>query len=151
MKNKTQNGKWIFSSLLLAACMVSAQDKGMSSQMPKEKMGGDISMMDMMGKSKQSCMSTSGDLDKVMKLMQDARKSDDKAKMMVAMESAVSQMMTMKENMGQCMGMMGSMMENKGMMDNCMMGEKGKDFSKSKSKAKAKVDTVDHVKHHPAK
>ena len=153
MKNKIQNGKWIFASLLLTAFLASAQDKGLTpqkgSQMPTEKKGGDMSMMEMMGKSKQSCMSTSGDLDKVMKMMQDALKSDDKTQMKTAMESAENQMMMMKGNMSQCTGLMGNMMANKGLMDDCIMG--GRVDGIAESKSNVQKDTLGYPKHYPDK
>ena len=153
MKNKIQYGKWIFSSLLLTACLALGQDKGMSSQkgsqMPVEKKGGDMSMMEMMGKSKQSCTSTSGDLDKVMKMMQDALKSDDKTQMKAAMESAENQMVMMKGTMSQCTGMMGNMMAKKGLMDDCIMG--GRVDGIAESKSNVQKDTLGYPKHYPAK
>ena len=159
MKNTIQNTKLILSCLLLATGMVTAQDKEMSgmdmskgkgTQMPMEKESGDMSMKDMVGKSKQSCMGTSDTMDIIMKTMQDAMKSDDKDMMKSALQMAENHMMGMKEKMGECSGMMDMMggMMGKGMMDK---GIGGKAKSSTKSKSKAAADTVDHAKHHPAK
>lgn len=122
-----------------------------SSAMP---MGGGMSMMDMMGKSNMSCMATHDSLESLSKSIQEAIKSDDKAKMKAALLQADAHVAQMKGHMDMCMGMMNMM---GGMMGGGMMGGKteggmnmgGKMTGDKKPAAPEKEEAVEHEKHHP--
>ncbi len=119
-----------------------AEDKAMmnSTKNMKDKpmtgMSDNMSMMDMMGKSNMNCMATSDSLDQLLKIIQTAKSSGDKQKMVSALTAAETHIAEMKNNMNQCMKMMGQM-------------EKMTDKKPSVSPPANKDLPADHEKHHP--
>lgn len=123
---------------------------------PAMAKGNGMTMMDMMGKSNMSCMATHDSLDALSKEVQDAIKSDDKAKMKAALQKTDAHFAQMKSHMSMCMDMMNMM---GGMMGGNMMGGKpeggmgmvGKAAEEAKPIApdKEKDKGEDHEKHHP--
>ncbi|HKP96946.1 MAG TPA: hypothetical protein VJ385_14445 [Fibrobacteria bacterium] len=100
------------------------------------RQGGGMTMMDMMGKSNVSCMATSDSLESLSKAVQEALKSDDKAKMKAALQRTDAQIAQMKSHMSMCMDMMN------------MMGGKMQGEDKSPA-AEKKDEAAEHEKHHP--
>jgi hypothetical protein len=115
--------------------------------------GGGMTMMDMMGQSNMSCMATHDSLESLSKTIQEALKSDDKAKMKSALQQADAHFAQMKNHMSKCMDMMNMM---GGMMGGGMMGGKsgqgmgmgGKPQGDAKP-ATPDNDAAEHEKHHP--
>ncbi len=150
-------------TLLLAfalfATLAVAGESGMEGNMPgsKGEMGGGMSMMEMSGKAGGECRMMSDTLGGLLKTVQDAKRSDDKAKMKAALEQVEGHIAGMRSHMGECMNMMG-MMEK--MMGGGMMsgGMSGMDSAGNPSKAGQKPNTKsvkteddEHEKHHPKK
>lgn len=144
---------WAIAGLLLTGGLALAKDKEKAPAAPSEKsmsgmgnMDEGMSMMDMMGKSQTGCMATSDTLDKLLKTVQDAEKSDDKAKMKAALNLTANHITEMKGHMGQCMNMMNSMgkMMGKGGM---MPMDKGMENHPPSGKAETEA-TPEHEKHH---
>ncbi|MEO6097410.1 MAG: hypothetical protein ABIW76_17885 [Fibrobacteria bacterium] len=109
--------------------------------------GGGMSMMGMMGNSKMGCMATSDTLDVLLKTVQDARKSKDKAKMAAALATVETHIGVMKGHMEKCkgmMGMMGMMMDGDG-----MKGMQGMKPAPDAPVSGSKQDPAEHEKHHP--
>jgi hypothetical protein len=141
-------------ALLLAACFGFAADKAAPAGKHGESMegmGGGMPMMDMMGDTKGECMATSDSLSKVLAAVQEARKSDDKAKMKAALEMVEGRIAGMQGHMGECKANMGHCMEMMkmmgGMMGGGMMGQgmQGMD----KKSGNEKMEPSEHEKHHP--
>ena len=146
---------------IIAAFMISAQagENGAEKSNPPSKagMGAGMSMMDMTSKARGECMMASDTLGGLHKTVQDARKSDDKAKMKVALQRVEDHIAAMKVHMGQCtdmMGMMGQMMGGnmmqggmmgKGMKNGGMMNQDSAQTSRMPSKGKQD----NYEKHHP--
>jgi hypothetical protein len=135
---------------LAAAGNVAAKEKEASAA----KQGGGMTMMDMMGKSSMSCMTTSDSLESLSKAVQEALKSDDKAKMKAALQQAEAHIAQMKNHMSMCTdmmnmmsGMMGSGKSEGGMMGGGMGGKMQED-AKSPG-AEKKNEAAEHEKHHP--
>lgn len=145
---------WIMSGLILAGGAAVGKEKEKMPTSPSEKsmggmgnMGAGMSMMDMMGKSHMGCMATSDTLDKLLKTVQDAERSEDKAKMKAALVLTENHISEMKGHMGQCMNMMdsmGRMMDGSGIM----AMNKGQEPSPPTGKSE-KAEPTDHEKHHP--
>lgn len=149
MKNKTVLSI-SFMCIALGFGVAVAKDKEASGM---AKVGG-MTMMDMMGKSNMGCMATRDSLDALSKEVQDAIKSDDKAKMKAALQKTDAHFAQMKSHMSMCMDMMnmmggmmgGSMMEGK---SEGGMGMGGKMDEKAKPAAPDKEKAEEHEKHHP--
>jgi hypothetical protein len=109
------------------------------------KQSGGMTMMDMMGKSNMSCMATSDSLESLSKAVQEALKSDDKAKMKAALQRTDAHIAQMKSHMTMCMDMMNMM---GGMMGGGMMGGKMQGEQKPPA-AEKKDEAAEHEKHHP--
>lgn len=129
----------VFSGFLLAAGISMGAEKEKAVSTPAGKsmghmggkggmggdMGGGMSMMDMMGNSKMNCMAASDTLADLQKKVQDALKSDDKAKMKTALQLVENRVSGMQAHMSQCSNMMESMgsMMGGGMMGGASMGK----------------------------
>ncbi len=142
----------LISGLLLSAGISTAKEAEKATAMPGEKsavgmgnMSGGMSMMGMMDSAHGDCMAASDSLDKLLKTVQEARKSDDKTKMNAALLATESQIAVMKDHMGRCMNMMGMMGQ--------MMGGEGMKGMKGGAAAPApkqkKEESAEHEKHHP--
>lgn len=108
-------------------------------------MGG-MSMMDMMGRSNMNCMATSDTLESLEKVIKEALKSDDKAKMKSALQKAETHFAGMREHMSDCMGMMK-------MMGGMMGGMEGKGGGMREGMGPGRDDGKPgpgaHERHHP--
>ncbi len=103
---------------------------------PMTGMSDNMSMMDMKHKSNMNCMATSDSLDQLLKIIQTAKSSGDKQKMVSALTAAETHIADMKTKMNQCMKMMGEM-ENMTDKKPSMAPPANKDLP------------ADHEKHHP--
>ena len=86
-----------------------------ATQKPQGQQSGQMmmSMDDMMKGCRDHCTKTSTSMDGTMKMMNDAKQSNDATKMRATLDQAQKQMTEMKEHMTMCMNMM-SMMQNMG-------------------------------------
>ena len=80
-----------------------------------------MSMDDMMKQCRDHCSKASKSMDETMKMMNDAKQSNDVNKMRAAMDQMQKPMADMKQHMNMCMSMMDMMQKMGG-----MMGEKKK-------------------------
>ena len=94
----------VASALMFAA--VSHGDPPAKGKEPAAKPREGMSMMDMMGKSDKGCMATHDSLETLTKVVQDALKSDDKAKKKAALQKVDAHFAQMKDHMATCMDMM---------------------------------------------
>jgi hypothetical protein len=140
------------SFLAIGAALAKDKDPGMG-QMGSKESG--MSMMDMMGKSNMSCMATRDSLDALSKEVQDAIKSDDKAKMKAVLQKADGHFAQMRNHMSTCMdmmsmmgGMMGGGMKGGGKSDGRMEGKMSGE-PKPVTPEKNKDQAEEHEKHHP--
>jgi hypothetical protein len=139
-------------SLLAAAGLCAALGSHAAWSAEKEEAGkresGGMTMMDMMDKSDMSCMSTRDSLESLARTVQEALKSDDKAKMKAALQLADAHFAQMRSHMSTCMDMMnrmGGMMGGKA-EGGMGMGEKKPGEAKP---AAEKGSSPEHEKHHP--
>ena len=105
-------------------------------------------MMEMTGSSRGECWAVSDTIDKLLKTVQEAKASEDKARMKTALQQVEDQITSMKSRMGRCTDMMGIMQKMKGgMMGGSMMGL---DTAKAGPKPKAgKFEESEHERHYP--
>lgn len=151
--------KYLMVIMATLAISTHAGSNGMNGSTSPEKagMGSGMSMMDMTTKVQGECMMASDTLGGLLKTVQDARKSDDKAKMTAALQRVEEHIAAMKAHMGQCtdmMGMMGHMMGGNmmkgGMMGKGMMnGNMMKSDSTMAEPMSKKGNQADHEAHHP--
>ena len=151
--------KILFLSALTCATLTFGGSPAKDKEPAGMPMNGGMTMMDMMGKSNMSCMATHDSLESLSKAIQDAIKSDDKAKMKAALLQADAHVAQMKDHMSMCMDMMNMM---GGMMGGGMMGGMGgkteggtgmggKMSGDKKPAAPEKDEAAEHEKHHPKK
>ncbi|HJT70837.1 MAG TPA: hypothetical protein VJ731_11605 [Terriglobales bacterium] len=113
----------VFSAfLLLGWSVVLAQQPGKSGAQQ-----GGMKMDDMMKSCQQHCQRTTASIDQLTKEMEEAKQSNDPAKMRKALEDAQKPLADMKNHMSMCMNMM-DMMQKMGNMPGMMpeSGAKGK-------------------------
>ncbi|MBY0507759.1 MAG: hypothetical protein K2X03_27855 [Bryobacteraceae bacterium] len=111
----------ISAALLVAGLgAVSAQQSGKNAQ-------SGMSMGDMMKNCREHCQRTTGMIDQLTKQMDEARQSNDPAKMRSALEGAQKPLAEMKDHMSMCMNMMDMMQKMGG-----MPGMKSGDDTKTK-------------------
>lgn len=125
---------------LLAFAVAAAQETGRKDQQKSragqgQMMSGEMSMDKMMKQCREHCQKTSGSIDNLSKQIDQARQSNDVAKMRAALDQAQQHLTEMKSHMSGCMNMM-NMMEGMhgrmgGHMGGMMQGERG---SQEKSK-----------------
>ena len=65
-----------------------------------------MQMGGMMEECQKHCLATSNSIDRLNKMMEDARRSNDPAKMRLALENAQKPLTEMKNHMSSCMSMM---------------------------------------------
>ena len=143
-KHKVMTG--VFAGMILAAGMALAADKPAPTGAKAESKA--IAAPAGMGHKK--CDGVCDSLDKVIKTVQDARKSDDKAKMKAGLEAAESQLTLMKKHhMEQCERMMGKGGEGMETGDGGMQCHReGHDEAAPASGAPKKGEGDEHEKHH---
>jgi hypothetical protein len=96
--------------LLLAVSIAGiAQQQKSTAQTPQR--GGSMQMGDMMTACREHCQSTSNSIDQLSRTIDEAKKSNDPAKMRAALESVQKPLADMKNHMSMCMSMM-DMMKN---------------------------------------
>lgn len=114
-------------AVIIAVTLSTVMTAGLVAQSPKnpsaesQKNGQMMSMDNMMKQCRDHCTKASKQMDDVMKMMNDARQSNDVNKMRAAMDQMQQPMADMKEHMNGCMSMMDMMQKMSG-----MMGEKKK-------------------------
>ncbi len=141
--NRIFLNKGVYVGLALAISVISANEK--AGPGPKDSSGSaakSMSSMDMMGKSDMKCKAKCDSLDALLKAVQEARKSDDKAKMKAALELTEAHIVGMKEHMGKCMPM-------KGMKDKKMGGDGMMEMGSGHHCPPEKEESTEHEKHHP--
>ena len=102
MKKKGIRAAFAAAALVLATVVVPA----VTGQSAKSQ-----SMADMMQQCKTHCQQTSATIDKTTKAMDEAKQSNDPARMRAAIDEAEKTLSAMKEHMNMCSSMM-SMMQN---------------------------------------
>jgi hypothetical protein len=98
------------SGALLMTTTIAAQQPSGSRQAPQRAQQ-TMSMDDMMKGCREHCQATTKSIEQTMKMMDDAKASNDPAKMRSALDQAQKPLAQMKEHMGMCMDMM-KMMES---------------------------------------
>ncbi len=83
----------------------------------KPQSGGAMSMEDMMKECRKHCEATTNSIDQTMRMMEEARQSNDPAKMRAALDSAQKPLAEMKDHMAMCMQMMDRMRQTHGCAD----------------------------------
>jgi uncharacterized membrane-anchored protein YhcB (DUF1043 family) len=106
----------------------SGQQRQSQPQGEKKKMMDNMSMDEMMKECRKHCEATTNSIDQMTKTMDEARQSNDPAKMRSALDAAQTPLAEMKNHMSMCMNMMdmmGKMHGGKGGMKGMMQGEAG--------------------------
>jgi len=93
----------VAAALLIAGISLRAQERGT----PNQRM----SMQNMMSNCKEHCQNTSTSIDQLLARIEEAKNSNDPARLKSALEEVEKPLMEMKNHMNMCMSMM-SMMEN---------------------------------------
>jgi len=89
--------------------------QGITAQSTSEsEQGSSMQMGDMMKQCRTQCPQTTGSIDKTMKVMEDAKQSNDPAKMRAAIEAGEKNLSKRKNHMNTCMSMMDMMQNMKG-------------------------------------
>lgn len=101
---------------LALTSLVAAQQPANSGQQ-KPQSGGMMSMEDMMTECRKHCEATAGSIDRMIKMMEEARQSNDPVKMRSALDSAQKPLAEMKDHMATCMRMMDGMRQTHGCAD----------------------------------
>jgi hypothetical protein len=109
-----------FAFALAVSVIGIAQQKSTEGQTAEQQRGAMMSQMGaMMEQCRQHCQATSNTIDQLNKIVDEAKRSNDPAKMRAALESVQKPLADMKNHMSMCMSNM-NMMEN---MRGKMMGE----------------------------
>jgi hypothetical protein len=113
MKRHTNRFLAIGAALLLggSALAQQTQQQKPSTMQPKPQM----SMDDMMKGCREHCDQTSASIDRMVQTMDEARQSNDPAKMRAALDQAQKPLTEMKQHMSMCTNMMGMMQKMHGM------------------------------------
>jgi hypothetical protein len=114
MTTKTKPVLVIGVAWALALTPLSAAQQLATSGQQKPQSGGMMSMDDMMQECRKHCEATTISIDQTMKMMEEARQSNDPAKMRSALESAQKPLTEMKDHMAMCMRMMDMMRQMRG-------------------------------------
>lgn len=103
--------------ILALTTILSFATPGVKAQQPEQekKQGGMMSMHKMMQECQQHCQRTRDSAANLQKTLEEARQSNDPAKMRSAIEQAQKPLAAMQNHMDMCMNMM-SMQEKGGMM-----------------------------------
>jgi uncharacterized protein YlxW (UPF0749 family) len=102
----------IAAALLLGGSALAQQDQQQKPPMTQSKP--QMSMDDMMNGCREHCEQTSASIDALMKTMDEAKQSNDPAKMRAALDQAQKPLADMKQHMNMCMNMMGMMQKMHG-------------------------------------
>jgi hypothetical protein len=102
----------IAAALLLGGAALAQQDQQQKPPMTQSKP--QMSMDDMMKGCREHCEQTSASIDELMKTMDEAKQSNDPAKMRAALDQAQKPLADMKQHMNMCMNMMGMMQKMHG-------------------------------------
>jgi hypothetical protein len=110
--------------LVSALISIAQQAPGQEKQTPSQKSEpmGKMSMDEMMKECKEHHQSATKSIDQTSKMMEEAKQSNDPAKMRAALDQGQKQLSEMKEHMTMCGNMM-SMMEKMQGMHGMMKGE----------------------------
>lgn len=102
-------------ALMLGTAAYSQQtsSQGAPAQKPGQM---NMSMSDMMKQCREHCQTAAKSMDDMTKMMNDAKQSNDPAKMHEAMDKMAKPMADMKQHMNMCMNMMDMMQHMNGMM-----------------------------------
>jgi hypothetical protein len=101
----------IAAALLLGTSALAQQDQ---QQKPMTQSKPQMSMDGMMKGCREHCQQTSASIDELMKTMDEAKQSNDPAKMRTALDQAQKPLAEMKQHMNMCMNMMGMMQKMHG-------------------------------------
>lgn len=126
----------VFSAAALAAMLAFGQD---TPPKPQDRQGGGMQMggmMPMMKECRKHCQETTDGMSKLSPVIEDAKKSNDPAKMRAALEQVEKQHAAMNQHMSMCMRSMGDMENMHGGMGNMKGMQHGSDSKKSDSKQK---------------
>jgi hypothetical protein len=151
---KSAIGIALMSGVLLSSCVASGTGKVQEAEARKPvdglMNGSPAGEAAAMAKPQQKgCMPSVQALDSLLSAIQDARKSDDKAKMNAALAAMEIHIAGMKEHKRKCKGMMEDMMGGEGMMG--MKGMQAKDADSAAApipKEPPKTAPSGHEKHH---
>jgi len=113
MKRYTNRFLAIGAALLLGASALAQQDQQQKPSTTQAKP--QMSMDDMMKGCREHCKQTSASIDRMMQTMDEAKQSNDPAKMHAALDQAQTPLTEMKQHMSMCMNMMGMMQKMHGM------------------------------------
>jgi small-conductance mechanosensitive channel len=102
----------IGAALLLGGSAIAQQDQQQRPSTTQEKP--QMSMDDMMEGCREHCQQTSASIDRLMQRMDEARQSNDPAKMRAMLDEAQKPLADMKQHMNMCMNMMGMMQKMHG-------------------------------------
>jgi predicted RNase H-like nuclease (RuvC/YqgF family) len=102
---------------------IAQQKSATQGQKTEQQRGGSMQMGDMMAACREHCQATSNSIDQLNKTIDEAKRSNDPAKMRAALESVQKPLTDMKNHMSMCMSMM-NMMQN--MHGGTTEGEKNK-------------------------
>lgn len=123
MKRHTNTFLAIGAALLLGGSTLAQQTQ---QQKPSTMQGKpEMSMDGMMKGCREHCEQTAASIDRMMQTMDEAKQSNDPAKMRAALDQAQKPLTEMKQHMSMCMNMMGMMqkMHGKGGMMGSGMGD----------------------------
>ena len=111
MKRYTNRFLAIGAALLLSGSALAQQNQ---QQKPSTQGKPQMSMDEMMKGCREHCEQTSASIDRMMQTMDEARQSNDPAKMRAALDQAQKPLAEMKQHMNMCMNMMGMMQKMHG-------------------------------------
>ena len=112
MKRHTNAFLAIGAALLLSGSALAQQDQQQKPSTTQEKP--QMSMDTMMKSCMEHCQQTSASIDRLTQTMNEAKESNDPAKMRAALDEAQKPLAEMKQHMSMCMNMMGMMQKMQG-------------------------------------